>query len=343
MKAVRFHTHGGPEVLRFEDAPDPSPGPGEVVVRVRACALNYIDVWERRGLPGIRLPLPHISGADVSGTIEAVGAGSGHLKPGQKALVHPGLSCTRCPACFRGEDSLCRQFSVLGYFTDGGFAEYVKVPAANILPFPDPLSFEQAAAVPLVFLTAWHMLVARCRIKPGEDVLVVGAGSGVGTAAIQVARIFQARVFATAGTDAKLQRAQELGATHLINHSSQKVREEVRRLTDKRGVDIVFEHPGAATWDESVASLAPGGRLVTCGATAGYEVSLDLRQVFSRQISILGSYMGSKAEMMEVLRFVGEGSLKPVIDRICPLAEAAAAELVLERRENFGKVVLAVG
>jgi len=342
MKAVRFHAHGGPEVLRYEEAPDPLPRAGEIVVRVRACALNYLDVWERRGLPGIRLPLPHISGADISGTIETVGPGTEHLKPGEKVLVNPGLSCMHCPACFRGDDSLCRHYSVLGYFNDGGFAEYVRVPAVNALPYPDPLGFAEAAAIPLVFMTAWQMLVTRGRSRPGEEVLVIGAGSGVGSAAVQIARLFQARVFATAGSDEKLEKAKALGANHLINHSTQRIRDEIRRLTDKRGVDIVFEHPGAATWDESIASLAPGGRLVTCGATTGFEAKIDLRLVFARQISILGSYMGSKAELLEVLNLVRAGTLRPVIDRTLPLAEAAEAESILERRENFGKVVLTV-
>lgn len=343
MKAVRFHEHGGIDKLRYEDVPEPTPGPGEVVVRVRACALNHLDLWERKGLPGVELPLPHISGADVAGVVESVGAGVGHVKPGDKTLVCPGLSCMQCEACFRGEDNLCRRYSVLGYLTDGGFAELVKVPAVNALLYPEGLDFASAASVPLVFLTAWHMLLTRARLRAGEDVLVLGAGSGVGSAAIQIAKLFHARVIATAGSDAKLEAARALGADHGINHTREKIRDEVRKLTGKRGVDIVFEHVGSATWDDSVASLVRGGRLVTCGATSGYDVRLDLRQLFAREVSLLGSYMGSKAELVEVLAHVRAGRLRPVVSKVFPLAEAARAEEMMERREQFGKIVLEVG
>jgi NADPH:quinone reductase-like Zn-dependent oxidoreductase len=340
MRAVRFHEHGGLEKLRFEEAPDPEPGFGEVVVRVRACALNYLDIWERRGLPGIRFPLPHISGSDVSGVIHSVGQGVPHLVPGLPVIVNPGLSCMHCPACFGGRDSMCRSYSVLGYVTDGGYAELVRIPAVNALPYPEGLDFPAAAAIPLVFMTAWHMLVTKCNLRPGEDVLVIGAGSGVGSAAIQVARLLGAKVIATAGAEKKLEAARALGAAEVINHSTRSIREEVRRITGKRGVDVVFEHPGAATWDDSLASLAAGGRLVTCGATTGYEARIDLRHLFSRQLTILGSYMGSKAELIEVLGFVRSGQLKPVISEVLPLGEAARAQAILERREQFGKVVL---
>ncbi len=342
MKAVRFHQHGGVEKLVFEDAPDPSPGPGEVVVRVKACALNYLDIWERRGLPGIRLPLPHISGSDVAGIIESVGDGVSHVAAGQKTLLNPGLSCMACEYCFRGRDNFCRNYSVLGYFVDGGYAERVKVPAVNALPYPDGLDFTEAAALPLVFMTAWHMLVERCRLKNGETVLVLGAGSGVGSAAIQIARLFHARVIATASSEAKLEKARALGADHVIDHSRERIRDEVRRITDKRGADIVFEHIGAATWEESTASLAHHGRLVTCGATTGYDARLDLRHLFAKEISVLGSYMGSKHELLTVLKFVRRGQLKPVVSDVLPLAEAARAQTLMESRGHFGKIVLAV-
>lgn len=340
VKAVRFHEHGGPETLRFEEVPDPEVRPGEVVVRVRACAVNYLDIWERNGLPGIQLPLPHISGADVAGEIESVGEGVRHLTPGQRVLVNPGLSCMHCSACHRGADSLCREYSVLGYKSDGGYAERVRVPAVNALPYPEGLEFPQAAAIPLVFMTAWHMLVTRCRIRQGEDVLIVGGGSGVGSAAIQIAKLFNARVITTVGSDRKFDSARKLGADEILNHARQSVRDEVRRITARRGVDIVFEHPGQATWEESLGSLAAGGRLVTCGATTGHDVRLDLRYVFARQISILGSYMGSKTELLDVLGFVRSGKLRPVISDIFPLREAGAAQSILERRDHFGKVVL---
>jgi NADPH:quinone reductase-like Zn-dependent oxidoreductase len=225
---------------------------------------------------------------------------------------------------------------------DGGCAEFVKCPEVNCLAYPENLSFEEAAAIPLVFQTAWHMLVTRAELQPGEDVLVLGAGSGVGSAAIQIARFFGARVIATGGTDAKLARARELGADHAINHKSQKIRDEVKRITNKRGVDVVFEHVGTATWDESVASLTLGGRLVTCGNTTGYDAKLDLRFLFSRQLSILGSYMGRKSELQTVMKLVAAGRLKPVVDRVFPLAEAASAHAYLEASAHFGKVVLKV-
>lgn len=342
MKAVRFHRHGGPEQLIFEDAPEPDASPGEVVVRVKACALNYLDIWERRGIPGVTFPLPHISGSDVAGVIEISSAGAGHLAAGDKTVLCPGLSCMHCDACLSGRDNECRQYSALGYFTDGGYAELVRVPAVNALPFPENLNFHQAAAVPLVFMTAWHMLVTKCGIKGGDDILVVGAGSGVGSAAIQIAKYFHARVLATAGSDEKLQKTLELGADHVINHSRQSVRSEVKRITAKRGVDIVFEHVGSATWEESLGSLAPGGRLVTCGATTGHDVRLDLRHLFAKQISILGSYMGTKHELLEVLKLVRSGDLRPVVSSVLPLQEAARAQSFLENRQHFGKVVLSI-
>jgi len=343
MKAVRFHEHGGTDRLRYEDAPDPVPGPGEVVVRVGACALNYLDLWERKGLPGVPFPLPHISGSDVAGVVESVGPGVTHVKTGDKTLLFPGLSCMRCEECYRGRDNYCRQYAALGYFSDGGYAEMVKVPAVNALPYPEGLAFTDAAAVPLVFMTAWHMLVTRCRIRAGEDVLIIGAGSGVGSAAIQIAKVFHARVITTAGTEAKLEKARELGADFVIDHTRQKIRDEVRRVTGKRGADIVFEHVGAATWEESTGSLAHHGRLITCGATTGHDVRLNLLHVFAKEITVMGSYMGSKHELLDVIRLVRAGQLKPVVSHVFPLKEAAAAQAVMENREHFGKVVLSVG
>ena len=342
MKAVRFHQHGGIEVLRYEDVPEPVAGPGEILVRVKACAINFLDIWERRGLPRVHLHLPHISGADVAGVIESVGEDVSDLKAGDRTLISPGLSCMHCRDCLQGRDNLCRRYSVLGFVTDGGYAEYVKVPAVNALPCPSNLSFTEAAAVPLVFLTAWHMLVDRCRIKQGEDVLVLGAGSGVGSAAIQIAKYFRARVITTAGSEAKLQKARELGADHVIDHSQQSIHEEVRRITHHRGVDVVVEHVGAATWQDSVNSLAYHGRLVTCGATTGHEANIDLRLLFARQLSVYGSYMGAKHELLEVLRLVRAGYLRPVVSQVLPLEEAGRGQQILEDRQHFGKVVLQV-
>jgi NADPH:quinone reductase-like Zn-dependent oxidoreductase len=342
MKAVRFHEHGGPDCLRYEAVPDPVPGPGEIVVRVKACALNYLDLWERRGLPGVTLPLPHISGADVAGIVDSVGPGVANVKPGDATLVNPGLSCMHCELCYQGNDNQCRNYSVLGYLNDGGYAELVRVPAVTALLFPVGMPFVEAAAIPLVFMTAWHMLVTRCGLKTGEDVLVLGAGSGVGSAAIQIAKLFHARVIATAGSEAKLEKARALGADQVIDHSKQKIRNEVRDFTKKRGVDIVFEHVGAATWQDSVSCLARHGRLVTCGATTGFDVRLDLRHVFAKEVSIMGSYMGSKHELLHVLKLVQAGLLRPVVAEVFPLEEAARAQEMLENREHFGKIVLAV-
>jgi NADPH:quinone reductase-like Zn-dependent oxidoreductase len=342
MKAIRFHEHGGCEVLKYDDVPEPVVRASDVLVRVKACALNRLDLWVRGGLPNVPIPLPHIPGSDVAGEVARIGTEVTTVRVGQKVVLAPGVTCGKCAACISGHDNRCRQFTNLGYLIDGGCAEFVRCPEVNCLPYPENLSFEEAASIPLVFQTAWHMLVSRAELQPGEDVLILGAGSGVGSAAIQVAKFFGARVVATAGTDEKLSKAREFGADHVINHKTQKIRDEVRRITNKRGVDVVFEHVGTATWDESVASLALGGRLVTCGATTGYDAKIDLRFLFSRQLSLLGSYMGAKSELQTVIKLVAAGRLKPIVDRVFPLAEAAAAHAYLEAGSQFGKVVLTV-
>ena len=340
MKAIVFSEHGGPEVLRYTEAPEPKVSATEVLLRVRACALNHLDLWVRRGLPGISIPFPHIPGSDIAGEVVKVGELVTRVPVGQKVLLAPGLSCGQCPACVAGADNLCRRYTLFGYMVDGGCAEYVRSPEVNVIPIPGDLSFEEAAAVPLVFLTAWHMLMARAQLQPGEDILVLGAGSGVGSAAIQIAKLVGARVIATAGSDAKLERAKSLGADLVINHSRQNIAEEVKRLTERRGVDVVFEHIGTATWEMSVASLALNGRLVTCGATTGYEGRVDIRYLFSRHLSILGSYMGSKAELYAVLKLLGQRKLRAVIDRVLPLAQCAHAHELMEKRGQFGKIIL---
>ena len=342
MKAIVFHQHGGPEVLKYTDAPEPVIRANEVLVRVKACALNHLDLWVRLGIHGVPIPLPHIPGSDVAGEIAQLGADVTTVRVGQKVVLAPGVTCGKCAACLSGQDNRCRNFTNLGYMIDGGCAEFVRVPEVNCMPYPENLNFEEAASIPLVFQTAWHMLIARAELQPGEDVLILGAGSGVGSAAIQIAKFFGARVIATAGSDAKLQKGKGLGADHLINHKSQKIREEVRRITGKRGVDVVFEHVGTATWDESFASLAPSGRLVTCGATTGFDARVDLRFLFSRQLSLLGSYMGTKSELLTVMKLVAEGRFQPVVDRVFPLAACAEAHAYLESSSQFGKVVLKV-
>jgi NADPH:quinone reductase-like Zn-dependent oxidoreductase len=338
MKAVRIHEFGGPEVLRYEDVPDPKPRKDQVLVRVRACALNHLDLWVRKGLPGVNLP--HILGSDAAGEIVEIGEYVTGFKAGQRVLLAPMSFCNHCAKCVAGLQNQCPEFTVLGNRVDGGNCELMAVPAVNVIPIPDGLDFNQAASVPLVFLTAWHMLVGRAGIRPGQTVLVLGAGSGVGIAAIQVAKLFNARVITTAGDENKLEKGRELGADFGINHYKQKISEEVRRITNKDGVDIVVEHVGSATWEESVKSLKPAGTLVTCGATTGPGVGIDLRFVYSRQLSILGSYMGTMGELYEVLSHVFAGRLKPVVDRAFPLREIRAAHEHMEKSQMFGKIVL---
>jgi NADPH:quinone reductase-like Zn-dependent oxidoreductase len=338
MKAVRIHEFGGPEVLRYEDVPDPEPRKDQVLVRVKACAMNHLDIWVRKGLPGVKLP--HILGSDVAGEIVEVGEYVTGFKVGQSVLVAPMHFCNHCAKCVAGLQNQCPEFSVLGNAVDGGNCELIAVPAVNVVPIPDTLDFNQAASVPLVFLTAWHMLVGRAGIRPGQTVLVLGANSGVGIAGIQVAKFFNCRVITTAGDDRKIAKARELGTDHVINHYKQKISEEVRKITDKQGVDIVLEHVGPATWDESLRSLKPAGTLVTCGATTGPQVSIDLRFVYSRQLSVLGSYMGTMGELHEVLKHVFSGRLKPVVDRTFPLNETRAAHQYMEKSQMFGKIVL---
>jgi len=338
MKAVRIHQFGGPEVLTYEEVADPQVHKDQVLVRVRACALNHLDVWVRKGLPGVKLP--HILGSDVAGEIVEVGEYVSGFRPGQRVLLAPMHYCGHCEKCGAGLQNQCREFTVLGNGVDGGDCELIAVAAANVIPIADSLNFHQAASVPLVFLTAWHMLVGRAGIRLGQTVLVLGASSGVGIAAIQIAKLFHCRVITTAGDEAKLAKGRELGADYGINHYQQKISEEVRKITNKEGVDIVVEHVGAATWDESVRSLKSGGTLVTCGATTGPNVGLDLRHLFSRQLTLLGSYMGTMGELHEVLRHVFAGRLKPVVDRVFPLSELRAAHEYLEKSQMFGKIVV---
>jgi len=338
MKAVRIHQFGGPEVLTYEDVPDPELRQDQVLVRVKACALNHLDLWVRKGLPGVKLP--HILGSDVAGEVVAAGEYVSGFKSGQRVLVAPMHYCGHCAKCVAGLQNQCREFTVLGNAVDGGNCELIAVPAANVIPIPDSLDFNQAASVPLVFLTAWHMLVGRAGVRPGQTVLVLGASSGVGIAAIQIAKLFRCRVITTAGDEPKLEKARALGADHGINHYQQKISEEVRKITNKEGVDIVIEHVGAATWDESVRSLKPGGTLVTCGATTGPNVGLELRYLFARQLNLLGSYMGTMGELHDVLGHVFAGRLKPVVDRVFPLKDLRAAHEHLEKSQMFGKVVV---
>jgi NADPH:quinone reductase-like Zn-dependent oxidoreductase len=342
-EAVVLRTHGGPEVLVRETIDLPDPGPREVRVRVRAVALNHLDLWVRRGLPNLKLEYPHRLGSDIVGELDALGPGARtSLKPGDKVVVSPGVSCGVCERCLSGQDNLCRQYAILGEHTNGGYSRHVVVPDANLLPYPGDLPFTDVAAVPLVFLTAWQMVVDKARVHPGQTVLVQAAGSGVSSAAIQIAKLFGARVIATTGSDAKAERARALGADAVVNYATQDFVAEVKKLTNKRGAEVVIEHVGGEVMSKSVVAAAAGGRIVTCGATAGFTPSIDLRHVFFRQIEILGSTMGSKGSLFGILEHIGSGRLRPVVDRVLPLWDAAEAHRVLEARQAFGKVVLAV-
>ncbi len=343
--AIVLHAHGAvdaPGVLEPATLDVPNPAPGEVRVRVRAVALNHLDVWVRRGLPNLKLSYPHRLGSDIAGEVDAVGAGVTNASPGQRVVVAPGVSCGVCERCLAGDDNLCPRYAILGESTHGGYVELVNVPAANVLPYPGALPFAEAAAIPLTFLTAWQMVVDRARVRPGEVVLVQGAGSGVGVAAIQIARLFGARVWATAGTDAKCERALAMGAEVAINYATHDFAQEVRRRTDKRGVDAVIEHVGGETFTRSVLAVARGGRVVTCGATSGFKPEVDLRQIFFRNVQVLGSTMGRRATLFDIVRHVERGLLRPVVDRVLPLSAARDAHRALEAREAFGKIVLEV-
>jgi len=340
MKAAIFRQHGSPDVLEFADVKEPKLRANEVLISVKACALNHLDIFVRNGLPGIEIPLPHILGNDIAGVVQEVGELVTWVKPGDEVMVQPGVSCGHCEACLSGQDNLCREYDIIGYRRDGGYAEVVAVPGLNVFPKPPNLNWEEAAALPLVTVTAWHMLVGRAQLKPGEDVLVHAAGSGVGSVAIQIAKLLGARVITTASSEEKLSKARELGADETINYTKEDWPKEVKRLTERRGVDVVFEHTGSSTWPGSITSLKNNGRLVTCGATSGFDARTDLRQVFYRHLTILGSFMGSKAELLEAMKFVRKGKIRGVVDRTLPLSEARQAHELIENRGQFGKVVL---
>jgi len=340
MRAVVVPRHGGPEVLEIATRPRPIPGPGEVLLQVQAAGVNHLDTFVRRGMPGITLPLPMIPGSDAAGVVVALGPGAAGVKEWDRVFVSPGYSCGRCRACLSGNEPLCRFYGLLGEHRDGTQAEYVALPVAQVLPLPAGVSFEAGAAFPLVFLTAWHMLVARAGLRPGEDVLIHAGGSGVGSAAIQIAKLHGARVLTTTGGPEKGAKAKALGADEVIDHRSSDVLAEVRRLTGKRGVDVVVENVGQETWEKSLLALAKGGRLVTCGATTGYEARTDLRHLFFKGLSLLGSTMGSRAELLQIADLVAAGRLRPVVDRVLPFEQAAEAHRLLAARSVFGKIVL---
>jgi NADPH:quinone reductase-like Zn-dependent oxidoreductase len=340
MKAVYLTEHGGIDVLTYGELPDPLPREGEAIVHVRACGVNHVDLWLRKGLPFLKLPFPFIPGVDIAGEVAAVGIGSNIPSPGTKVLINPGVSCGRCEQCHSGRDHFCPQYQLIGEHLPGGYAEFVKVPVQNLVSLPTDLPFEAAACLPAVFGTAWNMVFEKAQLRLGEWVLIHAGGSGVGSAAIQLARLVGANIITTAGSDEKLDRAKSLGADYGINYRRQDFLHEVRRITKKRGVDVVIEHIGEEVWERSLLCLAAGGRLVTCGATSGHFSKIDLRHVFYRNLEILGATAGSKSWIFRILQLVQAGKLRPVLDRVFPLADAREAHRVLEQRQQFGKLVL---
>lgn len=340
MKAVVFHEHGGTEKLVYEEVPTPVPGEEEVLIRVKACSINHVDLWVRQGIPAYKTSFPHISGCDVAGVVEEIGKNVQGINPGEKVFVAPGLSCFRCAYCLSGQDNMCISYKIVGAHTQGGYAEFVTVPAINVLTMPNTLSFEEAASFPLAFLTAWHMLITRAGLKAGQEVLILAAGSGIGIAGIQIAKLAGALVIGAAGSDSKLEGAKILGADDVINYRREDFSARIRDLTGGKGVDVVFEHVGPETWEKSLTSLSKNGKLVTCGATTGPEAKTDLRYIFSRQLSILGSMMGTRSELLEVTKLMEIGKLKGVIDSVHPLKEARSAQEKLLSRNHFGKLVL---
>jgi len=342
MRAVLMQARGDAEVLQYGEIATPEVGAGQVRVRVKAVALNHLDVWVRKGVASPKLPLPHILGCDMAGVVESVGAGVVGLEAGQEVVVNPGVSCGKCERCLNGQDNLCGQYQILGEHRWGGYAEYVVIPAVNVLPKPTNLGWAQAASIPLTFLTAWQMVVDKLQVKPGEDVLVMAAGSGVSVAAIQIAKLYGARVIATASSDDKLLKAKELGADEGVNYSNPHWSKEIKHLTSGKGADAVVDHTGAQYWESVIRATAWGGRISLVGASSGYEAMTPLSHLFYRQLSIFGSTMASKSRLFPILKFVAEGKLKAVVGEVLALPEAATGHRLLEERRSFGKVVLEV-
>lgn len=340
MRAIRVHEHGGIDKLVIDTLPAPAPGSNEVVIKIMATSVNHLDIWVRAGIPGVSFPLPIVLGSDGAGVVTEIGSEISDLKAGDRVLISPAVSCGTCRECLSGRDNFCRQYKILGEDRDGADAEFVAVRRDNVFKLPENVSFDEAAASALVFITAYQMLIDKADIQPMEEVLVMGAGSGVGTAAIQIAKLYGARVIAVAGSDEKLEKARALGADEIVNYNSGSISQAVRKLTGKRGVDVVFEHTGQATWREGILSARRGGRIVTCGATTGPDAVTDLRQVFGRQLTIYGSTMGSKSRLHVLLELLSKKKFRAVIDRTMPFPEVREAHKAVEAGQHFGKIVL---
>ncbi|MBI4674901.1 MAG: zinc-binding dehydrogenase [Chloroflexi bacterium] len=342
MKAVAIFEHGGVDKLQLTELPKPEAGPDDVIIHVKAVALNRLDLWVREGLPGLKLQMPFTLGSDVAGVVDVVGAAVTTVKPGQRVTINPGWWDTTCEFCVRGDHPLCVNFKIFGEHLPGGYAEFLRVPSRNVLPMPDDFDFVETCAAPLAFLTAWRALITRGRLQAGEDVVILGAGSGVSTAAMQIAKYAGARVFATSHSDEKLARARDLGADVLINYAKTEWEKEIFRITNKRGADVVVDAVGDATWLKSLRALRKGGRLVTYGATTGPNPAEEIRLIFWKQLEIIGTTMANQGEFLDVMRLIFARKLKPVVDVVLPLEHAAQAHERLAKNEQFGKIVLTV-
>jgi len=342
VNAIYYEKHGGPEVLTWGPRPEPDTLPGTVKIEVHAASLNHVDLFLRRGLPGIKIALPHIPGCDAAGVVHEVGDGVDALKVGDRVLMNPSISCGACEFCLRGDGSMCVSYQLIGETRSGTCCERIVIPAANAIPIPASMSFEDAASIPLVFVTAWRMLITRGRLRAGEDILVLGASAGVGIACIQIAKVAGARVFAAASSAEKLALCRDLGADVLIDYAREDVVKRVRQETDRRGVDVVVDYVGKDTWVRSLQSLARGGRLVTCGATTGYNPEEDLRHIFFRQLEVIGSTMGSRSDLMAALKLILAGKMRPVVGAVYELKDTAEAHRAMEARRALGKIVIRI-
>lgn len=345
MKAVYFTQHGGPEVLIYGDLPEPQAQRGEVVIRVRASSMNYNDIWARQGMPRLPVPLPHISGTDAAGVVVEVGEGVHNVKVGDEVMAHVLQSCRVCPACLAGEELFCRAMQVWGFQTGpliGGYAQYARLQASQCIPKPAHLSWTDAAAIPGALVSVWRMMVTRAKVQPGECVLVFGASGGTGTFAVQLLRAMGCQVVAVVSSERKAELCLSLGATHIVRNDRQDVVREVLRLTDRRGVDVVFDHGGITTWSQGIACLRWGGRIVICGATEGFDAQVDLRVLWNKQLSLLGSHVGTHSELLASMAMVNSGLIKPCVTEVIGLRDLGDAQVRMQNRQTLGKIAVEI-